>query len=92
MKRILCAFALVFLVAGVSKTSIADDDFDGFVESRPATKAGTWVIGGRSVKVTERTRLEEENGPLAVGACAEVELEDGVAEEIESEPPHKCGK
>jgi hypothetical protein len=52
---------------------------------------GTWVIGGRSVSVTEKTDLDEGSGPLRVGACAEVEIEGGVVEEIESEPPAKCG-
>jgi len=36
-------------------------------------KTDTWVIGGREVVVAERTELDEEDGPLVVGACAEVE-------------------
>jgi hypothetical protein len=92
MARLVLVLACVFLFHGIAETAIADDDFDGIIESRPEAKAGTWVIGGQSVKVTEGTRLEEENGPLTVGACAEVEIEDGAAEEIESEPMHKCGK
>jgi hypothetical protein len=70
----------------------ADEEFHGFIESRPAGKAGTWVIGGRQVVVTESTKLEEDDGPLVAGACAEVEYEGGAVEEIESEEKAKCGR
>ena len=91
MKRILIAFACTFVVYSYTGVAFADDDFDGIIESRPDGKAGTWVVGGRSVEATERTRLEEHHGPLKVGVCAEVELERGVVVEIESQPPYKCG-
>jgi len=71
---------------------LADKDFYGIIESRPDGKSGTWVIGGRSITVTEKTELDEDNGPLIVGACAEVDIDNGVVEEIESEPLRKCGK
>jgi hypothetical protein len=70
----------------------ADEDFYGIIEKIPEGKTGTWVIGDRQIAVTKETRLEEEHGPLAVGACAEVEYEGGVVEEIESEAKYKCGK
>jgi len=62
----------------------------GPIESRPEGKIGTWVIGGRSFDVTDTTELEEKHGPLAVGACAEVEFEGNVVKEIESEEKSKC--
>lgn len=62
----------------------------GVVESRPDEQEGTWVIGGRTFNVTYKTDLEEEHGPLVVGACAEVELEGIVVKEIESEEASKC--
>ena len=70
----------------------ADEEFKGIVESRPEGKVGTWMIGGRQVVVTERTRLKEEAGPLVVGACAEVEYKGDFVEEIESEEKADCGK
>lgn len=73
-------------------SSHADDDFYGIIESIPEGKIGTWAIGGRQVVVTERTQLDEDHGPLAVGACAEIEYEGSLVEEIESEGTHKCGK
>jgi len=69
---------------------LADDDFYGVVESRPETKVGTWVVGGRTIQVTEETELDEDYGALTGGACVEVEMEDGVVEELESEPASKC--
>jgi hypothetical protein len=73
-------------------SSQAGNEFHGLIESRPEGKVGTWVIGGRQVAVTESTKLEEDDGPLVVGACAEVEYEGGAVEEIESEEKAKCGK
>jgi hypothetical protein len=92
MKETIFTIACLLLVGFFPATALADDDFDGIIESRPMGKAGTWVVGGRSVNVTDQTRLEEEDGPLTVGTCAEVEIADGVAVEIEREPLHKCGK
>ncbi len=49
-------------------------DHRGAVESRPAgTVIGTWVIGGVSFEVDATTEIEESNGALIVGQCAEVE-------------------
>jgi hypothetical protein len=92
MKIKLLALACVFLSQSIAPSAIADDEFAGIIESRPETKVGTWIIGGRSIEVTERTRLDEDHGPLSVGSCAEVEVENGLAEEIESEPSRRCGK
>jgi hypothetical protein len=80
---------VVSAVLLIPLNSYADDEFYGIIESRPDGKPGTWVIGGRQVEVTERTKLE---GPLAVGTCAEVEYEGNLVEEIESEKMSKCGK
>lgn len=71
----------------------ADDDFYGKIESQPGSgKVGQWVIGGRTVDVTAKTELEEGKGPHAVGTCVEVEFDDGVVEEIETERMRKCDK
>jgi hypothetical protein len=69
----------------------AEDEFHGLVEKRPEGAAGVWIIGGREVAVTERTKLEEDDGPLAVGTCVEVEYQGGSVKEIESEDPAECG-
>jgi hypothetical protein len=71
-------------------SSHADDEFYGIIESRPEGKAGAWVIGGRQVMVTDKTKLEEDHGPLVVGACVEVEYKGNVVEEIASEKKSKC--
>ena len=62
----------------------------GPIESRPEGKEGTWVIAGRTFTVTDTTKLDEDGGPLVVGACAQVELKGMVVEEIESEETSKC--
>ena len=92
MKKFCVIVAGAFMFQSVAQVAIADDDFYGTIQSRPDGKAGTWVVGDRSIDVTDKTELDEDYGLLKVGACAEVEIKGGVVEEIESEPPHKCGK
>ena len=63
----------------------------GTIDSRPEGKAGTWTIGGRTYEVKDGTKFEEDDGPLVVGACAELELVGEIVKEIESEDKSKCG-
>ena len=67
-----------------------DDDYYGFIESRPANTAGTWVISGRSFTTTDSARLATDDGPLEVGRCVSVDYEGDQAREIESEPDSDC--
>lgn len=92
MKTFFVAVLCSLLVLSVAQVSLADEDFYGVVESRPDGIMGTWVIGGKSVEATEITQLDEDYGPITVGTCVEVDIDDGKVEEIESEPPHKCNK
>lgn len=47
--------------------------FYGTIESLPAPGwIGDWVVGGRTVHVDAATRIEQEDGPVAVGAYVEV--------------------
>jgi hypothetical protein len=62
----------------------------GPIESRPEGKEGTWVIAGRTFTVTDTTELHEDDGPLVVGSCAQIELKGIVVEEIDSEEASKC--
>jgi hypothetical protein len=75
-----------------SSLALADEEFYGVIEQRPQTNLGMWVIAGQQIEVTKKTELESEHGPLAVGACVEVEHDKNVAEEIESVKPEKCSK
>ncbi|MGE5153503.1 MAG: DUF5666 domain-containing protein [Bdellovibrio bacteriovorus] len=71
----------------------ADYDFYGIVESRPADgHVGDWVIGGRTFTATAQTRIDADDGPVAVGACVSVDMEGAVVEEIESESPDECAR
>ena len=90
MKELQFLFPVVSLILLLGFTGCESVKIYGPIESRPEEKAGTWVIGGRSFNVTQDTELEEEHGPLVVGACAEVELKGIVVKEIESEEPSKC--
>lgn len=39
------------------------------------TMTGTWVLAGVNFTATQQTRFEEEEGPLAVGSCAEAKYD-----------------
>jgi hypothetical protein len=82
----------VFMAAALlaAPISYANKDFYGTIESRPEGNTGKWVVGGRNVDVTDKTRLVEEYGPLSVGACVEVGFEGKSVKEIASEKKRKC--
>ena len=80
------------LMLGTPLSSLADDDFEGIIEYIPNGRIGTWVVGSREVVVTEATELEEDDGPLVIGACVEVDYDDGRVEEIEREDLDECQK
>ena len=75
-----------------SAVGAAEQEFYGIIEKRPKENVGIWVIGGRKVEVTAKTRLEPDRGPLIVGACVEVEHAGTRAIEIASETKDKCKK
>jgi hypothetical protein len=82
---------LAFSALACSVGALADDDFYGIVESRPADgHVGEWVIGGRTFTATAATKIDTDDGPLDIGACASVDMDDGLVEEIEREPARKC--
>ena len=92
MYRATIIFISVLLYFLTIQPLFAKEDFYGIIESRPEGKVGTWIIDGRSVNVTEKTELDEDNGPLNIGTCAEVDIDNRLVEEIEGEPIKKCKK
>ena len=45
----------------------------GAVERLPANGVvGDWLVAGTIVRVTAQTKIEQDGGPVAIGACAEV--------------------
>jgi hypothetical protein len=92
MNKVLVLVACLFLVQGVALVAQADDDWYGVIESRPEGKVGKWTVGGRTLDVTDKTDIDQDHGALLKGTCVEVEIDDEVVEEIESEPPDKCAK
>jgi hypothetical protein len=92
MKRLIPLLFLSSAVLWIPANAQAGEEFYGILEKRPEGKVGTWMVGGREVQVTEKTKLEEDDGPLTVGACVQVEYEGRAVEEVESEEPSKCKK
>lgn len=90
------AFLPAAMLTGAAGFDDDDDDreefeFSGVIQSLPPSGLiGDWVVGGRTVHVTSSTRIEIEDGLIAVDAFVEVEgrlLVDGSvdAREIETE-------
>ena len=75
-------------------TACADDEVEitGIVELRPVTAQGTWIIDGVKYRVPKKVELDDEKGPLGIGACVEIELDGGVVTEIETKDPDACRK
>jgi len=92
MKRMNIGYIFVAAALLTAPVSYASEDFYGTIESRPKGNAGIWVVGGRNLDVTDRTRFVEEYGPLSVGACVEVEIDGRVVKKIASEEKRKCAK
>ncbi|MBI3650302.1 MAG: hypothetical protein HY231_04575 [Acidobacteria bacterium] len=47
-------------------------EFKGTIEGFPSGFVGDWQVGGRTIHVTATTRIEQELGPVAVGAFVEI--------------------
>jgi len=76
----------------LSSPAFADEEFYGTIESRPTENSGIWVVSGQQVEVTDKTKIDNDQGPLVVGSCVEVEHKKGVVKELESAKPAKCGR
>ena len=82
---------VLFLAFGaISENAFGFDDFNGRIESRPESGIGAWVIGGRTIYATERTKLDTRDGPLDVGACVEVDISQGWVTEIQVDADWRC--
>ena len=65
-------------------------EFKGILDHRPESKDGMWVIDGKSFSVTENVELDEDDGPITIGSCVGLEMEDGDVKEIETMKPEEC--
>jgi Domain of unknown function (DUF5666) len=73
----LSTFALVLAIAmGCSAFAVdepAEIHFEGVIQQLPVGPLlGIWMVSQRAVIVTEATTLEEEDGPIRVGAKVDV--------------------
>ena len=82
---------LLVLISGVF-VSCSDNEVEyyGVLDHRPESKDGMWVIDGKSFSVTAEVDLDEDHGPIKVGTCVELEMEEGDVKEIESTEMEKC--
>lgn len=71
--KVLLPLALAGLVMG-SASARDRDDFYGKVEQMPTAENPAWVIGGKTFKVDQRTKIEQRHQQqIGVGSCVKVE-------------------
>ena len=82
---------ILVILTGLS-ASCADNEveYTGILEHRPDGKDGMWVIDGKSFSVTEEVELDDDHGPITIGACVELEMDEGDVKEIESTEMDEC--
>lgn len=85
--RLIPPAALAALICACADNEV---EYTGILDHRPEGKDGIWVIDGKSFSVTDEVELDEDHGPIAAGACVELEMDDGEVKEIASEEMHKC--
>lgn len=57
-----------------SCSNVPGTEFRGAVEKLPASGLiGEWQVAGRVTKVTASTKIDQERGPVVIGACVAVE-------------------
>ena len=84
---------LIFIIFTMSVSyACSDDEVEhmGILENRPVGQVGVWVIDGQPYAVSKKAELDEEHGPLGIGACVEIELDGKVVKEIETKEPDEC--
>ncbi len=87
---------LIFLFLTPLLSQNSEIEFKGQIDSLPAGAGlGTWHVDGRTVVVTDSTKLDDGDGPFAVGACVQVKgtsQQNGSIEatEIKTENSSEC--
>jgi uncharacterized protein (TIGR03437 family) len=74
LRTLLTRLVLLLAFVGLLSAQGTKVDFRGSVESLPASSLiGDWEVAGRTVRVTAATSIDQERGPVAVGACVSVQ-------------------
>ncbi len=76
----------VLLCAGVA----ADETRHGIVKQEPEDDYVYWFIGGEQLDMAEGASIKDKVGPLEVGACAELDIADGVIQSAKTRPMSDC--
>lgn len=78
-KMITVLMACILVISGQQMVKASSDHDDGYrskfygsVEKMPADHVGTWVVNGRAVEVTNRTKIEQEYGNVQVGSYVKI--------------------
>ena len=76
----------MLLCAGVA----ADEIRHGIVKQEPEDDYTHWFVGSEQLDMAEGASVKEKVGPLEVGACAELDVADGVIQTATTRPMSDC--
>ena len=84
--------AVLFLIITASLAACGKDEIEyrGILQNRPVGTAGVWVIDDVPYHANFNTIVEQEHGPLGIGACVGIAMTRGIVRRIESENPDAC--
>lgn len=95
--KVLLPLALAGLMIG-SASARGHDDFYGKVEQMPTADNPAYVIGGKTFKVDQRTKIDHRHdSKIGVGSCVKVEGDidrngDFYVSEIEQKRDSRCAR
>ena len=90
MKPMMFSVFLAALAVGNPAVAQPDKGFKGLIDNLPHDKLGAWVVGSRQLNVTAKTRFDEAEGPIKVGACVSVALDGTLVKVIKTEKVSQC--
>jgi hypothetical protein len=74
----------------VSAVAVGGETLYGIVKKEPLKGDTSWFIGDDDMRMAEGAKIKSLSGPLAVGACAELGVADGVIQWAKTRPMSKC--
>ena len=84
------AILLLSITASLAACGKDEIEYRGILQNRPVGTAGVWVIDDVPYHANFKTIVEQEHGPLGIGACVGIAMTRGIVRRIESENPDTC--
>ena len=74
----------------VSVAAAGEDSWYGIVKKEPQGDYQQWFIGDQELSMGQEVKIKMLAGPLDIGACAELNVADGVIQWLKTRPMSQC--